>query len=165
MKILSRAVFLTAILCLISPCFTFAGEKININAAPLEDLMKIVHIGEARATELISLRPFSSLDDLLKIKGIGEKRLEDIKKQGLAWVEAPTEKNAPLPSSPSPSSEQEQNIIVKEPLKENIVPQKTAAIKEQLPADKSFPSAVLLTALLLAAFSGGVILILKKTIN
>ena len=33
------------------------------------------------------MRPFYSLDDLIRIKGIGEKKLEDIKKQGLACVE------------------------------------------------------------------------------
>jgi len=61
-------------------------EKTDINAASLEDLVKIIHIGEARARELISLRPFSSLDELAKIKGIGEAKLNDIKEQGLAWV-------------------------------------------------------------------------------
>lgn len=60
--------------------------QIDINTAPLEDLVKIIHIGEKRALELISLRPFSSLDDLVEIKGIGEARIQDIKKQGLAWV-------------------------------------------------------------------------------
>lgn len=69
-------------------CFgTSAAEKININTASSDDLVKIIHIGEARALELISLRPFSSLDDLAKIKGIGPARLEDIKKQGIAYVE------------------------------------------------------------------------------
>jgi len=67
--------------------FVFATEKIDINTAPLEELVKIIHIGEVRALELISLRPFSSLDDLARIKGLGEKRIEDIKKQGLAWVD------------------------------------------------------------------------------
>lgn len=66
--------------------FISAAEKIDINTVPLEDLVKIIHIGEARALELISLRPFSSLDDLTKIKGIAELRIEDIKKQGLAWI-------------------------------------------------------------------------------
>ena len=60
--------------------------QIDINTAPLEDLVKIIHIGEKRALELISLRPFSSLDDLIKIKGIAEARVQDIKKQGLAWI-------------------------------------------------------------------------------
>ncbi len=68
--------------------FIFAAEKIDINTAPLEDLVKIIHIGEVRALELISLRPFSSLDELVQIKGIGKKRIEDIKKQGLGWVGA-----------------------------------------------------------------------------
>lgn len=63
-----------------------ANEQIDINTASLENLIKIIHIGEVRALELISLRPFSSVDELTKIKGIGESRIEDIKKQGLAWV-------------------------------------------------------------------------------
>lgn len=62
-------------------------EKIDINSASLEDLMKIKYIGPARAQELISLRPFYSLEELTKIKGINEKALEEIKKQGLAWVD------------------------------------------------------------------------------
>jgi hypothetical protein len=61
-------------------------NQVDVNTAALEDLIKIIHIGEARALELISLRPFSSLDELTKIKGIGESRIEDIKKQGLAWI-------------------------------------------------------------------------------
>ncbi|MDP2664151.1 MAG: lamin tail domain-containing protein [bacterium] len=69
--------------------FISAEEKIDINAAPLEELVKIIHIGEARALELTSLRPFSSLDDLAGIKGIGPSRIEDIKNQGLAWVGPP----------------------------------------------------------------------------
>ena len=76
----------------------FAAEMIDLNAASLEDLIKIIHIGETRAKELISLRPFFSLDELTKIKGIGEKSLEDIKEQGLAWVsgiEEPFRQNYP----------------------------------------------------------------------
>jgi len=79
--------------CLLVIHFVSALEKIDVNAAPLEDLMKIIHIGETRAKELIALRPFSSLDELTKIKGIGQARLNDIKEQGLAWVapQPPTE--------------------------------------------------------------------------
>jgi len=62
------------------------ATQIDINTASLKDLVKIIHIGEVRASELVSLRPFSSLDDLIKIKGISEARIQDIKKQGLAWV-------------------------------------------------------------------------------
>jgi len=81
---LSRVLFAFV---LVSAPFTLqAIEKIDVNTAPLEDLVKIAHIGEARALELISLRPFSSLDDLVRIKGIGNLRVEDIKEQGLAWT-------------------------------------------------------------------------------
>lgn len=60
--------------------------QIDINIAPKEELLKIIHIGDARADELIQLRPFSSLDDLARIKGIGDQRVADIKVQGLVCV-------------------------------------------------------------------------------
>jgi len=61
-------------------------EKIDINTASQKDLQKLIHIGSLRAKEIINSRPFFSLDDLLKVPGIGEKILEDIKVQGLAYV-------------------------------------------------------------------------------
>jgi len=90
MKDLSRAAAILFFLFI--PLFIQAAnlpdiEKIDINSAPLEDLVKVIHIGKVRAEELISLRPFFSLDDLTRIKGISKTRVEDIKKQGLAWVE------------------------------------------------------------------------------
>jgi competence protein ComEC len=63
------------------------GGMVNINTATLEDLMKIIHISEARGKELIKLRPFGKIDDLTKINGIGPARLEDIKKQGLVYID------------------------------------------------------------------------------
>lgn len=60
--------------------------QVDVNSASQEELLAIKHIGEARAQDLISLRPFSSLDDLVRIKGIGEKRVLDIKEQGVACV-------------------------------------------------------------------------------
>jgi DNA uptake protein ComE-like DNA-binding protein len=46
----------------------------------------IVHIGPARAAQIVSLRPFSSVDDLIRVKGIGPQRLAGIKAQGIACV-------------------------------------------------------------------------------
>lgn len=63
-----------------------APGQVDINAAPKEALMSIVHIGEARAEEIMSLRPFASLDELTRIRGIGEGRLRDIVAQGIACV-------------------------------------------------------------------------------
>ena len=85
-----------------------AAEKIDINTASLEYLIKITHIGPARAAELISLRPLSSLSDLIKIKGIGEKRLENIKKQGLAWVSPEIEL---VPAEKKPQQPKHQPIV------------------------------------------------------
>ncbi len=63
------------------------SEKININTANEKDLTQIIHIGPARAKEIIKMRPFLSLDDLIKVHGIGEKIISDIKDQGLAYVD------------------------------------------------------------------------------
>nr|WP_289038016.1 MBL fold metallo-hydrolase [uncultured Allobacillus sp.] len=59
---------------------------IDINSASVKDLIDIVHIGEARAAELIELRPHHSLNGLKRIYGIGDGRLADIKEERLACV-------------------------------------------------------------------------------
>ncbi|NJP38579.1 MBL fold metallo-hydrolase [Alkalicoccus luteus] len=59
---------------------------ININEASSEALEEIVHIGPARAAELIEKRPFSSLEDMERIDGIAAGRLADIKEEGTACV-------------------------------------------------------------------------------
>jgi DNA uptake protein ComE-like DNA-binding protein len=62
---------------------------VDINHAGLEDLKRIIHIDDVRGTELISLRPFSSIDDMTRINGIGPSRLADIKAQGVACISPP----------------------------------------------------------------------------
>ena len=73
------------------PAFTpepVTSGCININTASYEELLGIVHIGAARAQQLISLRPFSSINDMARIDGIssGGVRLNEIKAQGLACL-------------------------------------------------------------------------------
>jgi DNA uptake protein ComE-like DNA-binding protein len=53
----------------------------------LDELQRILHIGEQRAHDLIDHRPYDTLDDLQRIDGIGPSRVEDMKDQGLAAVE------------------------------------------------------------------------------
>ncbi len=158
MKDLSRAVAILFFLFI--PLFIQAAnlpdiEKIDINSAPLEDLVKVIHIGEVRAEELISLRPFSSLDDLTRIKGISKTRVEDIKKQGLAWVE--TEEQIETEKGVENDLKEEET---KEKLEEK---KKLAAIGEQMPEKPSFLP--LLIALAIAIFSGIIVLILKRKIK
>ncbi len=58
-------------------------DKININKADKETLLKIKGLGPTKAQNIIDYRekfgPFKKYEDLLKVKGIGEKTLELIK--------------------------------------------------------------------------------------
>ena len=114
------------------------ATRIDINASPLEELVKIVHIGKARALELISLRPFSSLDDLTRINGIGESRVNDIKKQGLARI--------------GEAQSAETQLAQNQP----------AAAADFLPADNSQFPFLLSSGLVIAISLGFAILFLKK---
>jgi len=101
MKTLSRAAIFLFFLFLILPGQSFISaeiEKIDINTASKEKLQEIIWIGPVISQRIIDARPFYSVDELIRIKGIGEKRLEDIKKQGLAWV-SPETKPDPEPAT------------------------------------------------------------------
>ena len=63
-----------------------SGDQVDVNSAPVEELDRIIHIGPARAAQMVTLRPFTSLDDLVRIKGIATARLADIKAEGIACV-------------------------------------------------------------------------------
>ena len=89
MKALSRAfffsfLFLIGIIGMFFIDIVLAGEKIDINTAPQEELEKIIGVGPAIAQRIINERPFFSIQELIKVKGIGEITLEKIIEQGLA---------------------------------------------------------------------------------
>jgi competence ComEA-like helix-hairpin-helix protein len=66
-----------------------AADCVDINTAALSQLERIIHIGAARAAEIITLREqrsFRTVNDLARVNGIGAARLRDIKEQGLACV-------------------------------------------------------------------------------
>ena len=58
-------------------------DCIDINTAPVELLVRIVHVGESRAAELVLHRPFDSLDDLARVTGLGDSRVQEIIAQGI----------------------------------------------------------------------------------
>ena len=66
-----------------------AYPTVNLNTASPQELARIVHIGPARAQQIIDMRPISSLDELTRIAGIDQNRLEEIKRQNLAYVDLP----------------------------------------------------------------------------
>lgn len=59
------------------------SDKININQATKEDLIRLPGIGEKTADQIIRYREinghFSQTEDLMKIKGIGQKKYSQIK--------------------------------------------------------------------------------------
>ncbi|MBC8432165.1 MAG: helix-hairpin-helix domain-containing protein [Desulfobacterales bacterium] len=62
--------------------FAFAEQdgKININTAPVEELVKLERIGPVYAEKIITYRktngPFEKPEDIIKVKGIGRKTYE-----------------------------------------------------------------------------------------
>lgn len=134
------------------------AEKIDINAASLEDLVKIIHIGKIRAEKLIFLRPFSSLDDLIRIKGIGEARLEDIKNQGLAWILEESQ------AEQIPFLATEEDIEQSPPEEKGLAAISRPLQERQEKKTVKSPS-LFIIALLVAIFSGIIILFLKKQLK
>ncbi len=53
-----------------------AEEKININTAPIEELVTMKHVGEKLAEKIIEYRktnPFEKPEDIMNVKGVGQK--------------------------------------------------------------------------------------------
>nr|NJM01505.1 helix-hairpin-helix domain-containing protein [Desulfobacula sp.] len=73
------SLIITVSLFLFSFCYPLMaadGEKININTASQQELMKLKHVGEKLAEKIIEYRktnPFQVPEDIMKVQGVGEK--------------------------------------------------------------------------------------------
>jgi competence protein ComEA len=70
------------------------AEKININTAPMEELMRLSGVGQSYARRIIEYREtqglFSHIEELKNVKGIGDKIFE--KNKNRITVELETSK-------------------------------------------------------------------------
>jgi len=80
MKQIKRISFIVMVsLLLLSFCYPLMaadGEKININTASQQELMKLKYVGEKLAEKIIEYRkdnPFQKPEDIMKVQGVGEK--------------------------------------------------------------------------------------------
>jgi len=79
-KILVLFVVALFVMSVASIALASEEETININTAPVEQLIKLKRIGPAYAERIIQYReangPFTNSEDIMKVKGIGRKTYE-----------------------------------------------------------------------------------------
>ncbi len=87
MSALARTVIAAAALVAAGPALADGkalapGERIDLNRAPVVELMRLPGIGEKKAQAIVALRqrqPFRRPEDVLAVKGLGPKWLRKVK--------------------------------------------------------------------------------------
>jgi competence protein ComEA len=79
-KKLVFAVLVSIAVVFTGTCCAIAMEKININTAPVEQLIQLDRVGAQFAERIVEYResngPFEKPEDIMNVKGIGKKTWE-----------------------------------------------------------------------------------------
>lgn len=79
-KMMIFCLVLTFVVTASSMAFGAAVQKININKAPVNELVKLKQVGSKCAQRIVDYResngPFKNPEDIMKVKGIGAKAYE-----------------------------------------------------------------------------------------
>ncbi|MCB2146673.1 MAG: helix-hairpin-helix domain-containing protein [Deltaproteobacteria bacterium] len=74
------AVLVTIAIILTGTCCASAMDKVNINTAPVEQLMQLDRVGAKYAQRIVEYRekngPFKAPEEIMNVKGIGKKTWE-----------------------------------------------------------------------------------------
>ena len=79
-KLFTLFLTIAIVMVLAGPVWAEETEKININTATAEELVKLERVGPKYAARIIEYReangPFKNPEDIMKVKGIGPKTFE-----------------------------------------------------------------------------------------
>ncbi|MEA3487476.1 MAG: ComEA family DNA-binding protein [Thermodesulfobacteriota bacterium] len=79
-KIFVLLVVVLFVISMVPVALAEEGGKININTAPVEELVKLNRIGPKYAERIVQYRetngPFVKVEDIVMVKGIGPKTLD-----------------------------------------------------------------------------------------
>ena len=79
-RLFALVVVVSVALALVSVALAVQAEKININKASVEELMKLKKVGQKYAERIVAYRekngPFAKPEDVMNVKGIGQKTFD-----------------------------------------------------------------------------------------
>ena len=79
-RLFALVVIVCVVLALVSVALAVQAEKININKASVEELIKLKKIGQKYAERIVAYRekngPFAKPEDIINVKGIGQKTFD-----------------------------------------------------------------------------------------
>lgn len=79
-RLFAIIVVVSVVLAIVPVALAEQAEKININKASVEELMKLKKIGQKYSERIVAYRekngPFEKPEDIMKVKGVGQKTFE-----------------------------------------------------------------------------------------